>query len=547
MVKKSLLLVFIVLFPALFIMLLEVLLRLSPWYNSYPLFIPHSEQETYLHVNPEIGKRYFSDHEPHIAKNLFLKEKPESSLRLVVVGSESAAGFPFASSLSFPSQLARHFRLNFPQFHCEIISVALTGTNSFQYVDFMKEIRDIDPDLVLLYGGHNEFFGPYGVASSYSSVFSSRTMKRFMMWSHSLAITQTFAHLFIKTEEPISKYSEFLERSVDNMIISEGSADYMKAISDFSDNITEFSVFFAQNNIPVVISTLGSNAKDQVPIGTSSYAENTFWKAWDLYSSGNVDSARVMFYKARTSDPFRLRAPTEINDAVRDVADRFENVYLVDGESTLKTLSISGIEDASIFATYTHPNTRGHYVLSRSFFDVAIQALNLHEDRKSLNYSPPLPFSLFDKAYADAQIAELTSRFPFQIGMEDHKSDMIFQTQLAKIQSRSHSDSLAVDAFVNRTSAVENLKKATELRLTLHDTLSFATHSLSLAYLQLFKSEELKNAVEIIRKNSDTEMYALEISLLAAQYHSDPFFRTVTAELLTKMGEENAAKFWLEK
>ena len=547
MVRKSLFFVVIVFFPIFFLFCVEVLLRFSPWYSTYPLFTEIKEKKEYLQVNPDFGRRYFNNFIPPVDNTPFLKQKSDSSLRIVVVGSETAYGFPYVSSLSFSSQLARHLRLNFPQYRIEVVSVAIPGINSHQYLDMKDDILEINPDFVLVYGGHNEFFGPLGIGSTHAPIFKNRLLNSIGQWFTSLAMTQTVSRIFSSEKSSVSKYALFLEGAVKRDVISEGSEDYMKAIADFEENMEEFSSFFTKQGIPMGISTIGSNVKDQVPLGTSSYAENTYWKAWNALESGDKEAARKLFEQARTSDPLRLRAPSEINHAIKNIAKKSELVYLIDGEQTLRKLSLSEIEDASIFATYAHPNTRGHYVLSRDCFDSVVQALHLQDQRKSDSYSAPLPYALFDKALADIRVAHLTSKYPFQINLDKGKSGIIFQTQISKIQARSKTDSLAVVVYLNDYPVVEHLKTVTQMRLELQDTLSFATHSLSLAHLTHFDSQELKNAISIIRQHRSTELYALEISLLASQFHSDPYFKTVNAELLLKMGEEPSAKVWLER
>ena len=42
---------------------------------------------------------------------------------------------------------------------------AMTATNSFTTLDFARELVDCQPDLYIVYDGHNEFYGALGVAS----------------------------------------------------------------------------------------------------------------------------------------------------------------------------------------------------------------------------------------------------------------------------------------------------------------------------------------------------------------------------------------------
>jgi len=48
----------------------------------------------------------------------------------------------------------------------EIINLSLTAVNSYTTLGFAREVVDYDPDAVLIYTGHNEYYGAPGVAST---------------------------------------------------------------------------------------------------------------------------------------------------------------------------------------------------------------------------------------------------------------------------------------------------------------------------------------------------------------------------------------------
>ena len=49
------------LLPVLLLLVLEMLLRVSPWYQRYPLFIASESLPGYLQTNPDLIKRYFAN------------------------------------------------------------------------------------------------------------------------------------------------------------------------------------------------------------------------------------------------------------------------------------------------------------------------------------------------------------------------------------------------------------------------------------------------------------------------------------------------------
>ena len=48
----------------------------------------------------------------------------------------------------------------------------MAAVNSYVLLDFVDEILDVDPDAVLIYAGHNEYLGVFGVASGLTATRS---------------------------------------------------------------------------------------------------------------------------------------------------------------------------------------------------------------------------------------------------------------------------------------------------------------------------------------------------------------------------------------
>ena len=57
---------------------------------------------------------------------------------------------------------------SFPGKNIEIINTAMAAVNSYTLRDLADEIIAQDPDLVLIYAGHNEYYGSLGVGSAES-------------------------------------------------------------------------------------------------------------------------------------------------------------------------------------------------------------------------------------------------------------------------------------------------------------------------------------------------------------------------------------------
>jgi len=54
----------------------------------------------------------------------------------------------------------------FPEMNIEIINLCLTAVNSYTISDFAKQVSKYEPDAVLIYAGHNEYYGALGIGST---------------------------------------------------------------------------------------------------------------------------------------------------------------------------------------------------------------------------------------------------------------------------------------------------------------------------------------------------------------------------------------------
>src|SRR5690606_5250088 len=86
--------------------------------------------------------------------------------RIFVQGASSAVGFPFYRGGSFPRMLKHRLSQTFPEKNIEVVNTGITAVNSYTLWDLTDEIINQKPDLVIIYAGHNEYYGALGVGSS---------------------------------------------------------------------------------------------------------------------------------------------------------------------------------------------------------------------------------------------------------------------------------------------------------------------------------------------------------------------------------------------
>ncbi len=92
---------------------------------------------------------------PHVEE--FLVEKPPGAFRVFVVGESSAAGVPYPASQAFSAWLARRLVAALPGRVVEVVNAAVPGYASRRVLGVVRELAAVQPDLLIVYCGHNEF------------------------------------------------------------------------------------------------------------------------------------------------------------------------------------------------------------------------------------------------------------------------------------------------------------------------------------------------------------------------------------------------------
>jgi tetratricopeptide (TPR) repeat protein len=444
--------------PVILFGLAEMLVRLAGLGHQYPLVVPAPNQSGYLQPNPEVVKRYFS--RPELAPTVsadtvyFLAQKPADSLRIVVLGESSAAGFPYGRFASPAAMLQQRLKPLYPEKNIEIINFAMAAINSYTLRDFSDEVVGLKPDLVLIYAGHNEYLGVMGVGSA----LAARTGR----WQTLSYIALRQFHLFqlfdaaiagLRTGGAVPKGDRTLMAQVAaNKNIALDSAEYRQGLRQFEQNMQDVLAIFKRAHIPVILGSLASNERDQAPFasverGAPRIAEalskaqqlsksdaytgvqllkeltNTYNQSADLYfglgqaylAQGDEDRALQSFLKAKDLDLLRFRAPEAINEIIKRLAAQ-EGVALADVQAMLRSQSQHHIIGSGLMWEHLHPNSEGYFWLAESFFQAILKLNVLPESdfklapEQALNWRP---VSSVDEVYAGWTIKRLISDIPF--------------------------------------------------------------------------------------------------------------------------------------
>lgn len=357
-------------------------------------------------LNEYASQAYFDDRElagPDTQP--FELPRPAKTLRIVVLGESSVEGFPYYTELAFPRQIEHYLSAQLPDQRVEVLNAGMVGINSFALVDFVPRMLACEPDVVVMYAGHNEFYGPGGVGSTATlspSLYPAMThLRRWRLyqWLRSLIRRGPSPDMLIAA----------LPRDLE--IPWDGPA-CVAANQYFRAHLESIANLLEEKQIPFVLCSVASNLSDQSPVSSISRSDLTaeqrtqvdtwrqegeaalqqdrpaealekltqatavddgsallaFRRAQCLAATGDRAEALQWFRRARDLDGCRFRAPSSLRDTTREVATdprRTRCVHL-DIEEVLLGVTQKAAPGNDYFMEHVHFTFAGHREVARA-------------------------------------------------------------------------------------------------------------------------------------------------------------------------------------
>lgn len=536
-------------FPIALFVLAELTLRIIDYREAYQeLFIAVPEHEEFLIANPSFSTRYFPSFKPQVAPNTFKKVKEPNTFRVFVLGGSSTQGFPYNYYHSFAANLERSLLAETVDLKIEVVNLGMTAVNSYVLQDLASRILPYEPDAIVIYAGHNEYYGSFGVGTSMFGLGSSIAVKRLIIALKDLRLYQ-FIETVLRPDSEQTQNRTLMAEAVKESSIEFDAELYHNGIKQFSENLSSTILTFTEQNIPVYVGTLASNLADQAPMSDNAAAIASYEKAKNLLTAGEVDSAFSYFEKAKELDGIRFRAPKKINEVISKNYESAKNVYVVDIYELAKQQSPNGIPGNNWFTDHLHPTAAANQEIGFLFYDrIAETHPTLKEHLHKSVLSLEMPISQFEKTYAEVQISRLLFGYPFIKNLTAEQERARFDSYYKSQLNTSFVDSLA--ALTWRTQR--------QVSLSLTDVINFATsssdsstvmqHYLPLAYWQLFnKNLLLKGANYALNNRNLDNQSALMLQLAAKNYPNELFISSSLAALYLVNKDLKRAEQWLKK
>jgi tetratricopeptide (TPR) repeat protein len=409
------------LLPLIFFVIVELIFRIFNIFPQIPLFI--EQQNNTIRINSSIGERYFNKKKvpvPNLYPQTFSAKKDSNTFRIFCLGGSTTAGFPYEMNVPFPQQLEFQLQREQPDKNFEVINLGLSAVNSFTVWDWLPEVLENEPDLLILYMGHNEFYGAYGTGSTLSAG-NNGTLTRFMLRVQKIHLIQMLKKLvaIVTPDAGVNSNQTLMEKMIGNRNIPPDSELRPITYKNYAKNLDLILNKCKQHKTAVIISNLVSNLKDQPPLGEKGKLDKEFLTAGAYYkkgleefNQGDTGQAYELFQKALDRDEIPFRAPTRINSIIRKKADR-HNVKMIDMLQAFGEYSPFNIPGDSLFCDHLHPNPVGYSLMAERICDKIYELELLLPVGNRSKVNKPLYVTSLDWEIGSLRVFKLEQRWPF--------------------------------------------------------------------------------------------------------------------------------------
>jgi len=345
--------------------------------------------------------------------------KTEGTFRIFCVGGSTTYGRPYNDLTSFPGWLREFLPAIAPNRNWEIINAGGISYASYRVARLMEELIDYEPDLFIIYSGHNEFLEK----RTYDKLLN--TPEIVLNLAALASRMRLYSAMYDISYDRNSVLSTEVNAILDGSI---GPEEYHRdddmrtaVLKHYNISLRRMTHIAKRVGAKLILVTPASNIKDFSPFKTEAGSHVTkmnldkinthkleaeqavtndnfakalklcnqalsldarnadilYLKARSLHGLGRVQEAREAFIEARDEDVCPLRALTPVRAIVSKVAKE-QNTGFVDFVSIVNRNSPDGIPGSELFLDHVHPTITGNRML----------ALALLEEMKEMEIIP---------------------------------------------------------------------------------------------------------------------------------------------------------------
>ncbi len=348
----------------------------------------------------------------------FAVDKPADGLRVFVIGGSSVFGFPWGAGVAFPALLDRALEASWPDRPIEVVNAGGMSYGSHRLRILVRELLDYDPDVLVIYTGHNEF----AERRFYSRLLGrSEELDRTRRVLSSSRIYSLMSRAYEGLQEDSREEAVDAEDTTTGQLLgldverdepaSVGPAERAAVLEQFEIGLRDIVREARDAGVTVILCTVPANVVGWAPVesvfGESAgfevrrqvtellasaraaaarnetdlaietleqarsiapgHAETHYLLGKAYKERERYDEARAAFHAALNTDGQPIRAFDSVNEILRRLAAELDLTF-VDVERIFEHAAPNALVGFNLFEDYVHPNLDGHKLIAHALW-----------------------------------------------------------------------------------------------------------------------------------------------------------------------------------
>ena len=377
-----------------------------------------------LFVSGDDGERYVVDpaRRAYFRPDSFAAQKGANEFRIFCLGGSTVQGRPYSIETAFSTWLELSLNAADPSRKWEVVNCGGISYASYRLVPILREVLNYEPDLLIVYTGHNEFLEDRTYQAIKSTPAAIATLHGRFSQFRLYNVSRT-AWMRIRNQPvvPTSPPQSILPAEVNAMLDSYGGlADYYRdddwrrgAAEHYGLNLRTMIETAKKSNVPLMLVNPVMNLRDcppfkSEPSSSLSHAQeaefDSIWaeakhsddvaeriallkraleidgryaaahyalaKSYDAL--GMFDTAKGSYLRAKEEDVCPLRMIEAQYGLLAEIANE-TGIPLVDVRGFFEAESRSGTPGDDWLLDHVHPSINGHQEIANLIFDEMVR------------------------------------------------------------------------------------------------------------------------------------------------------------------------------
>ncbi len=309
------------------------------------------------------------DKEVSFQKQQFKMPKPPHTMRIFALGGSSVNYLEYEFSL-LEQELQKAWSARYDT--VEIINCGGLSYGTHRLVLIMAEILHYEPDLVMVYSGHNEF---EELQQLHLANLEFATAQRTLGYSALYRFLRD-----MRAQKQIGELQEARQRrelatalpDTSKTWAYEFTAEEMAARMDaYRDNLAAIITSCRNRGIPIIIGTVPSNlVKPNLPGDSGKQYEEVL----RLYEAGQYEEGAVLGRNILKCAVPRHQSSDMENGIIRQLAEEF-GVPLADVESAIIEAEPHHVPGETLFSDHCHLNEQGNRIWRKVYHEKILETI----------------------------------------------------------------------------------------------------------------------------------------------------------------------------